>query len=308
MSNTEHTLWVEKYRPRELKDYVGNEHFKGKVQRYLETNDIPHLLFHGKAGTGKTTISKLIINTVECDYMLINASDENNVDTVRSKIKTFASTIGFKPIKIIVLDEFDYMSQNAQASLRNLMEAFSKSCRFILTCNYLDKVIDPIKSRCQVFEVIPPSKKDIAIQVSKILGNENVSFEPKDLVPIIDSSYPDIRKVINTCQLNSVNNKLRIDENDVIANDYKYKIIDIIKSKDDKRNKFVNIRKVLSDARVTDYTDLFTLLFEQVDDYGKGNIANVILELSDGQHKMAVSNDKEIPTVATLINILNILS
>lgn len=308
MNNQEHSLWVEKYRPKELKDYVGNEHFKGKVQRYLDTNDIPHLLFHGKAGTGKTTISKLIINTVECDYMLINASDENNVDTVRSKIKTFASTIGFKPIKIIVLDEFDYMSQNAQASLRNLMEAFSKTCRFILTCNYLDKVIDPIKSRCQVFEVIPPSKKDIAIQISKILGSENVTFEPKDLVPIVDSSYPDIRKVINTCQLNSVNGKLRIDENDVIANDYKYKIIDIIKSNDDKRNKFVNIRKVLSDARVTDYTDLFTILFEQVDDYGKGNVANIILELSDGQYKMVVSNDKEIPTVATIINILNILN
>ena len=142
------SLWVEKYRPRKLADYVGNEHLKSKVEGYLENDDVPHLLFYGKAGTGKTTLAKLIANSIECDYIIINASDENNVETVRTKVKNFASTIGFKKMKLIILDEFDYMTPNAQAILRNLMETFSKHCRFILTCNYVEKVIDPIQSRC----------------------------------------------------------------------------------------------------------------------------------------------------------------
>ena len=123
MSNT---LWVEKYRPTTLENYIGNEHLKQKVSAYLESNDIPHLLFYGKAGTGKTTLAKLLIKNIECDYLYINASDENNVDTVRTKVKQFASTIGFKDFKIIILDECDYITPNAQAALRNLMETFSK--------------------------------------------------------------------------------------------------------------------------------------------------------------------------------------
>ena len=157
------SLWVEKYRPKKLEDYVGNEHLKSKVQVYLENDDVPHLLFYGKAGTGKTTLAKLIANSIECDYIIINASDENNVETVRTKVKNFASTIGFKKMKLIILDEFDYMTPNAQAILRNLMETFSKHCRFILTCNYVEKVIDPIQSRCQTFQIIPPTKKDVAV-------------------------------------------------------------------------------------------------------------------------------------------------
>ena len=128
-------LWVEKYRPTKLVDYVGNEHLKSKVEGYLETGEIPHLLLYGKAGTGKTTLAKLIVKSIECDYMIINASSENNVDTVRNKVTNFASSMGFKPFKIILLDEFDYMSQPSQAILRNLMETFSAHCRFILTCN-----------------------------------------------------------------------------------------------------------------------------------------------------------------------------
>ena len=144
----DNSLWVEKYRPSKFIDYVGNEHLKSKVEGYLETGDVPHLLLYGKAGTGKTTLAKLIVNSLDCDYMIINASDENNVETVRTKVKNFASSMGFKKYKIIILDEFDYMSQNAQAILRNLMETFSQHCRFILTCNYVEKVIEPIQSRC----------------------------------------------------------------------------------------------------------------------------------------------------------------
>ena len=198
----DNSLWVESYRPVTLENYVGNEHLKEKVSGYLETGDVPHLLLYGRAGTGKTTLAKLIVKSMDCDYMVINASDENNVETVRNKVKGFASSMGFKKYKIIILDEFDYMSQNAQAILRNLMETFSQHCRFILTCNYVEKVIDPIQSRCQTFQIIPPTKKDVAVQISKILSSEEVTFQPKDLVPIIDAGYPDIRKIINTCQLN----------------------------------------------------------------------------------------------------------
>jgi DNA polymerase III delta prime subunit len=308
MNNNEHSLWVEKYRPSKLEDYVGNEHLKSKVEGYLESGDIPHLLLYGKAGTGKTTLAKLIVNSVDCDYMIINASDENNVETVRNKVKNFASSMGFKAFKIVILDEFDYMTPNAQAILRNLMETFSRHCRFILTCNYVEKVIEPIQSRCQTFQIVPPTKKDVAIQISKILQSEGVTFQPKDLVPIIDSAYPDIRKIINTCQLNSIKGELKLDVQNLLENDYKTKILDILKSKDDKRNKYMKIRQTLIDSRATDFTELFTLLYDKVEEYAEGKTANVILELADGQRNAFQSIDKEIPTAATLIKILNIIA
>jgi DNA polymerase III delta prime subunit len=303
----DNSLWVEKFRPTVLEDYVGNEHLKSKVEGYLETGDIPHLLLYGRAGTGKTTLAKLIVKSVDCDYMIINASDENNVDTVRNKVKNFASSMGFKKWKIIILDEFDYMSPNAQAILRNLMETFSQHCRFILTCNYVEKVIEPIQSRCQSFQIIPPTKKDVAVQISKILGAEEVEFQPKDLVPIIDAGYPDIRKIINTCQMNSFKGKLQVDTQNLLENDYKMKVIDILKSSDDKRNKYVNMRQTIIDSRVTDFSELFTLLYEKVDEYAPSNTANVIIALSEGQNKHFNAIDKEIPMAATLIEILNLI-
>ena len=302
-----HSLWVEKYRPSKLDDYVGNEHLKNKVSGYIENEDVPHLLFFGKAGTGKTTLAKLIVSSIECDFMMINASDENNVETVRNKVKNFASSMGFKKYKIIILDEFDYMTPQAQAILRNLMETFSRHCRFILTCNYIEKIIEPIQSRCQTFQITPPTKKDVAIQMSKILKSESVEFDPKDLVPIIDSSYPDIRKIINTCQLNSLKGKLQVDVQNLLDNDYKLKVLEVLKSNDDKRNKYMKIRQTVLDSKATDFSDLYTLLYEKVDDYAGENTANVILVLGDGVAKSAVAIDKEIIAAATLIKILNII-
>jgi DNA polymerase III delta prime subunit len=302
-----HSLWVEKYRPAKLEDYVGNEHLKNKVAGYIESEDVPHLLFFGKAGTGKTTLAKLIVNSIDCDFMVLNASDENNVETVRTKVKNFASSIGFKKYKIIILDEFDYMTPNAQAILRNLMETFSRHCRFILTCNYIEKIIEPIQSRCQTFQIVPPTKKDVAIQMSKILKAEKVEFDPKDLVPIIDSSYPDIRKIINTCQLNSLKGKLQLDVQNLLDNDYKLKVLEILKSNDDKRNKYMKIRQTIIDAKTTDFTDLFTLLYDKVDEYAAENTSNVILVLGDAVAKSAVAIDKEIVAAATMIQIINII-
>src|SRR5210317_166662 len=301
------SLWCEKYRPTNLDEYVGNDHLKEKVADYLQSGDVPHLLFFGKAGTGKTTLAKLIVNSINCDHIIINASDENNVDTVRNKVKGFASTVGFKDMKIIILDEFDYMTPNAQAILRNLMETFSKHCRFILTCNYVEKVIDPIQSRCQTFQIVPPSKKEVAVQISQILGKEGVSFEPKDLVPIIDSSYPDIRRIINTCQLNSSKGKLKLDTTSVIDSDIKSKVVEILKSNDAKPNKWKNIRQAIADSRVQDFSEMYSYLYEKVDEYGGSNTANIILILSESQHKDVLVVDKEITFMSCVIQIVGIL-
>ena len=228
INKREHTLWCEKYRPAVLNDYVGNETVKETIQQYLDTHDIPHLLFYGKAGTGKTTLAKLIVNTIKCDSMIINASDENNVDTVRTKVKNFASSVGFAGFKVIILDEFDYMTPNAQAILRNLMETFSRHTRFILTCNYHEKIIEPILSRCQTFAVNPPSKKEVAVHVSDILTKEGVQFDIKDVADIITNFYPDIRRIINTCQLQSSKGTLKVDKQTILQADFKNKIVDIL--------------------------------------------------------------------------------
>ena len=283
----ENSLWVEKYRPKNLDSYVGNENLKKKVSRYLKEGDVPHLLLFGNAGTGKTTLAKLIVKNIECDHMYINASDENSVDVMRNKIKDFASSVGFKPIKVIILDECDFLTPNAQAALRNLMETFSRHTRFILTCNYVEKIIDPIQSRCQVFGVTPPSKADVARQVSSILGMENVKYDVDKIKILIDSGYPDIRRVINSAQRQVIDGVLDIDEKSVIENDYKLKLLKILKTQNEK-TAFTEIRQLLADNKITDFADLFRLLYDEVDSYGKGHIAECILiiaryELSDSQ-------------------------
>ena len=299
-------LWVEKYRPSDLGTYIGNEHLKSKVSIYLESGDLPHLLLFGKAGTGKTTLAKLLVKNIECDYLYINASDENSVDTVRNKVRQFASTVGFKDLKIIILDECDYITPNAQAALRNLMETFSKHCRFILTCNYVERIIDPIQSRCQIFEIIPPSKTEVAQRLNQILEEEEINYELQDLKILIDSNYPDIRRVINSAQRNVVNLQLKLDTASVIQNDYKLKLLEILKTQD-KKNAFKNIRQLLVDNQVRDFTDLFKLLYDEVDGYGKGHVAECILviaryELSDSQVV-----DKEINTMAMIIELLGVI-
>ena len=300
MSNS---LWVEKYRPNTLENYIGNEYLKSKVEHYISSSDLPHLLLYGKAGTGKTTLAKLLIKNIECDYLYINASDENNVETVRTKVKNFASTIGFKDMKVIILDECDYITPNAQAALRNLMETFSKHCRFILTCNYVERIIDPIQSRCQAFQIVPPDRKQVAVHLGNILTKEKVESDINDIVTIVNGGYPDIRRVINASQRQVVDGKLVIDEGMSIQNDYKVKVLEILKTQD-KKNSFKNIRQLLADSKVTDFSDLFRLLFDTVEDWGKGHIAECILILSQYQQSDAVVVDKEINIMAMFIEII----
>ena len=303
MNEIKHSLWVEKYRPTTMDTYIGNEHLKSKVSIYLESGDLPHLLLYGKAGTGKTTLAKLLVNNIECDYLYINASDENSVEVVRDKVKNFASTLGFQELKVIILDECDYITPNAQAALRNLMETFSKHCRFILTCNYVERIIDPIQSRCQSFQIIPPDRKQVALHVSNILQNEKVDATVDDIVTIVNGGYPDIRRVINSIQRQVVNGKLVIDEGMAIQNDYKNQVLDILKTQD-KKNSFKNIRQLLADSKVTDFSDLFRLLFDTVEDWGRGYIAECILILSQYQQSDAIVVDKEINIMAMFIEII----
>ena len=303
MDSLKHTLWVERYRPTQLDNYIGNDHLKSKVSVYLESGDIPHLLLFGRAGTGKTTLAKLLVNNIDCDYLYINASDENSVDVVREKVKNFASTLGFKDMKVIILDECDYITPNAQAALRNLMETFSKNCRFILTCNYVERIIDPIQSRCQSFQIIPPDRKQVAQHLANILTNESIQYEIKDIATIVNGGYPDIRRVINGAQRQVVNGQLVIDENTITQNDYKLEVLEILKTQD-KKNSFQNIRQLLADSKVSDFSDLFRLMFDTVDDWGKGHIAECILILSKYQQSDAVVVDKEINIMAMFVEII----
>ena len=298
MGKLEHTLWVEKYRPDSLESYIGNEHLKSKIKLYLENGDLPHLLLYGRAGTGKTTLAKLLVNNIECDHLYINASDENSVDVVRNKVRNFASTIGFKDMKVIILDECDYITPNAQAALRNLMETFSKHTRFILTCNYVERIIDPIQSRCQSFQIVPPSRKEVAVHLTNILKEEEADFEMDDVATLVNGGYPDIRRVINFAQRQIVDGKLSIDQNNLVAVDlnvnvFSSQIVNVLKTQS-KKDAFVTIRKMLADNQISDFADLFRLLYDEVDDYGKGHIAECILTIAKYQLSDAQVVDKEI--------------
>ena len=298
-----HSLWVEKYRPTDLSTYVGNEHLKEKVKVYLESEDVPHLLLYGKAGTGKTTLAKIVVNNIDCDYMYINASDENKVDDVRNKIKTFASSVCFKSLKVIILDEGDYLTPNAQAALRNLMETISKHCRFILTCNYVERIIDPIQSRCQSYKVVPPSKKEVAQQMVNILKEENCTFELDDIALIVNAGYPDIRRVINSAQRQIVDNKLKIDTTSVIQNNYKLQLLEMLSS----NAKLNDIRKLIADNSISDYSEIYRLLYDEVDNYGKGKQAECIMNIAEAQFQDVNVVDKEINFMSLIIRLLRLL-
>lgn len=302
---TENTLWVEKYRPDTLENYIGNDNLKAKLEQFIKNQDIPHLLFCGTAGTGKTTAAKILVKNIECDYLFINASDENSVDTIRTKIKNFAATMSFKPMKIIVLDEADFITPQAQAALRNLMEVFSKNTRFILTCNYVERIIDPLISRSQVFKLTPPSKKEVAVHVMKILDTEKVSYEKGTLAALVTSYYPDIRRILNNSQLQVIDGKLQINVDEIIAGDYKLQVLDVLAGNLPLKDKVNGVRQIVADSNVKDFTELYRVLFDKVQEYAPTKVPQSILAIAEGQYRDSFVVDKEINFVATLYNILN---
>ncbi len=303
MIEKSHYLWCEKYRPQILDQYIGNQHLKDKVKRYLQSEDIPHLLLYGKAGTGKTTLAKILTKNIKCDYLYINASDENKVDDVRIKIKNFASSIGFNPLKILILDEADYLTPNAQAALRNLMETFSRHTRFILTCNYAERIIDPIQSRCQSYKIVPPSKKEVALHLKNILELENIDFKLDDIAIIINSSYPDIRQTINSTQRQVVDKKLVLDTSSIIHNNYKLKLLELL----NEDNSFNEVRQLIADNFINDYTELYKLLYDEVDIFAESKVPEIIIAIAEAQYRDQFVVDKEINFMALVINLLKIM-
>ena len=299
--NIENTLWVEKYRPDTLTGYIGSEAIVSKVESYIASGDIPHLLLYGKAGTGKTTLGKIIVKNIECDHMYINASDENNVDTVRTKIRDFASSMGFSPLKVVILDEADYLTPNAQAALRNLMETFSKTTRFILTCNYVEKIIDPIQSRCQVFGITPPSQKDVAMRLKYICDSELVGNGPgyaPALVQIVQSTYPDIRRSINALQSQVVDGRVVIDEASMLQADW---MNDLLKSLQANKS-LTAMRQIIVDSKSTDFTDLYRFLYDNIDEYTT-KTAEAIMYIAEAQYKDVMVVDKEINIMALIVKL-----
>jgi replication factor C small subunit len=287
-----------------LEGYIGNKTFKAKLEQYISTGDIPHLLFYGTAGTGKTTAAKMIVKNIECDYMFINASDERGIDTIRDKVKGFASTAGFKPLKIVVLDEMDAVTPDGQRALRNLMEAYSATTRFILTANYIERIIDPLVSRTQVYKLTPPSKKEVAVRLAEILKNEEVEYETQTIAQIVNAYYPDIRRIINTAQLQARNGKLEVSIEQLIGQDIKLKIIDTMSSNLPLADKINDVRKIVADAQIQDFTDLYRLLFEYADTYAPNKVPQTIIALAEGQFRDGQVPDRELNFIATLYTIL----
>ena len=302
--NNEHSLWVEKYRPDTLEGYVGNDMVRAKIEQYITTQDIPHLLFYGTAGTGKTTAAKILVKNIECDYMFINASDERGIDTVRDKIKGFASTVGFKPLKIVVLDEADFLGREAQPALRNMMEAYSATTRFILTANYIERIIDPLVSRTQVYKLTPPSKKDAALKLSDILKNEGVEYDKQTIVQIVNAYYPDLRKIINTAQLQTRDGKLHVSVEELIGQDVKLKVVDVLTSNVSLKEKVNQVRQIVVDNQIQDFTEMFRTLYDYVDTYAPTKVPQSIIAIAEGQFRDGQVPDKEINFVATLYTIL----
>ena len=301
MENTDHSLLVEKYRPNILDNYVGNKNIKSVISKYLEQNDIQNFIFYGPAGTGKTTLAKLIVNNLECDYVYINASDERGIETIRDKVSSFASVASFKPLKVVILDEADFHTIQAQASLRNIIETFSRTTRFILTCNYVERIIDPLQSRCQVLKVVPPTKKITALHLLKILDQENIRHTDEDIISIVNQFYPDLRKCINAIQANTVNSQLKLDKSVLFSSNYVNEVISELGK--DKPN-FKNIRQIIANANTDDYEELFKELFDSASEYLPGKEGTVASLVNDHQYKANFRIDKEINTMSLINNLI----
>jgi len=295
----DHGLLVEKYRPTNLNNYVGNENIKKSISSYIGQNDIQNLIFYGPAGTGKTTLAKLIVKNIDCDYLYINASDERGIETIRDKVSGFASTMSFKPLKVVILDEADFLTIQAQASLRNVIETFSRTTRFILTCNFIERIIDPLQSRCQTLKVVPPNKLDILKHLVKIVKRENIYTVEDDLRIIVDNNYPDVRKMLNTIQVSTTDNKLNLDTTALVSSNY---IKEVLKELSNGKS-WTKIRQIIANANVKDFEELYRTLYDKSSEYAPGKEGMVAFHINEYSYQSNFRIDKEINCMA-LINQL----
>ena len=294
-------LFVEKYRPKYLDDFVGDNTVRTKIQEYLNTGKLQNLLLFGPAGTGKTSLAKLIVDQLGADHLYINASDERGIDTIRDKIIPFASSIGFNGLKVVILDESDYLTAQAQATLRNVMESFSASCRFILTCNYLDRIISPLQSRCMAFGITPPSKKEVGQHILQICESEGINYTKEDLGQVIITHYPDIRKILNTLQGSLKSNQLVLDTKSLKNTDFENKVVNGLKNK----TPLKDIRQIIADSGATQFESLFRCLYDNVEEYTT-NIGDAIIVIAQYQYEYGFVVDKEICIAAMLNKLLKL--
>jgi len=257
-------LWVEKYRPTTTSEYIfQNSEHEESFHDMIREKSIPNLLLSGIAGTGKSTISRILIKSINldpCDILILNSSDENNVDTVREKIKNFVTAYSFSGFKIVVLEECDYLSANAQAVLRVLMEDYSNTTRFILLANYEHKIIPAIRSRCQTFQFNKTNKNHIAEYTANILINEKIEFELDVLDNHINKFYPDIRKIVHSLQQMSFDKILK-EPNSKSDSDYTFEIIELMEN-----NNWIKIRELLClNVSYEEWEDVYTFLYENLD-------------------------------------------
>ena len=301
----DHGLLVERYRPVILENYVGNEHIKKTISQYLGQNDIQNLIFYGPAGTGKTTLAKIIVKNLDCEYLYINASDERGIETIRDKVSGFASSASFKPLKVVILDEADFLTIQAQASLRNVIETFSRNTRFILTCNYVERIIDPLQSRCQTLKIIPPTKADVAKHIAWILEEENTKFEIEDIKIITNQFYPDLRKCLNTVQLSTQDNKLTIDKSVLVSSNY---MTQVLKELSNAKPKWCEIRQIIANSNTQDFEELYRYLYDNANVYASGREGMVAVYINEYSYQANFRIDKEINLMGLIARLIELKS
>jgi replication factor C small subunit len=292
-----HKLWVEKYRPDLLEGYLGNESFLSSLKEWINKNDLPNLLLFGGPGTGKTTAAKLIVKNIKCDHIYINCSDENGIDVIREKVKNFASAATFQPVKVIIMDEADFLTINAQAALRNIIETFSITTRFIFTCNYVERIIEPLQSRLAVYELNPPTPLEVGKHMLNILDKEEVKYEKSDVAVLVKKFYPDIRKVLNITQSCVKSNELVLDAKLVNQTGVSTLILDQINKPS--KDSFNTIRQILADNNVRDFTEYYKLLFDN------NSSAVDIITIGESQYQSVTHPDKEICFMTCIAKLLN---
>ena len=302
-------LWTEKYRPSTLTDYVFRDDAQRKqVQGWVDQKTIPHLLFSGAPGTGKTTLAKVLINMLdvnEYDVLEINASRENSVDSVREKITNFVATMPFGEFKVVLLDEADYISPNGQAALRGVMETYASSSRFILTCNYPNKVIPALHSRCQGFHIEKIDHTEFTARIATVLVTEGVELDIETLDSYVKATYPDLRKCLNLVQMNTVDGVLvKPNESDNSTADYRLAVVDLFKS-----GKILEARKLLcSQVRPEEMDELFRWMYDNLELWGSTQEQHdaAILIIAKGLRNIPLVADQEINLAATLVELCQI--